>query len=77
VIINCLNNGAPLPTECNEDWFSTPGQRGLKSNGNGLGGSIIENNIVKAHGGTIKFINKSRWAFHLRLYLPKQFNREE
>jgi sensor histidine kinase regulating citrate/malate metabolism len=77
VMINCLNNGAPLPRECNENWFSTFGQRGARSEGEGCGGCIIENSIVKAHGGTIKFINKSNWAFHLRLYLPKQFNREE
>jgi hypothetical protein len=76
VRIDCLNNGAPLPKECNEDWFSTFGQRGTNSEGEGCGGCIIENSIVKAHGGTIQFIKKSNWAFHLRLYLPKQANRE-
>ena len=71
IVIDCTNNGLPIPRELNKSKFVAYGERGKDSKGQGLGGAYI-GKMIKAHEGDLKIIHNSSFNAHFRIILPRR-----
>jgi sensor histidine kinase regulating citrate/malate metabolism len=70
IVIDCTNNGLPIPRELNKTKFIAYGKKGKHSKGHGLGGAYIWK-MITAHRGDLEIIHNSSFNAHFRIILPR------
>ncbi len=70
IIIDYLNNGAPLPAEINRDNLLSYGIKSVESPGGGLGMAYV-GKMIKAHHGTFEILDDPDYNVHFRITLPR------
>jgi len=70
IIVDYLNNGAPLPKEINQNNLLSYGVKSLESPGGGLGMAYV-GKMIKAHHGTFEILDDPDYNVHFRITLPK------
>jgi signal transduction histidine kinase len=70
LIVDYLNDGAPLPQELNQSNLLAYGVKSLGSPGMGLGMAYV-GRMIKAHHGTFEILDDPDYNVHFRITLPK------
>jgi len=70
LIVDYLNNGAPLPKEMNQNNLLSYGVKSVESPGGGLGMAYV-GKMIKAHRGTFEILDDPDYNVHFRINLPK------
>ena len=70
IIVDYLNDGAPLPQEMNQNNLLSYGVKSVGSPGRGLGMAYV-GKMIKAHRGTFEILNDPDYNVHFRITLPK------
>ena len=70
LLIECVNDGEPMPEEITVEKFTGVGKKGDDSKGQGLGGTYVYK-MVKAHDGGLKIDHGPEWSASFEIILPR------
>jgi type I restriction-modification system DNA methylase subunit/signal transduction histidine kinase len=71
LLIECVNDGEPMPKELTVENFTGFGLKGDKSKGQGLGGAYVYK-MVKAHNGGLRIDHGPEWSASFEIILPRR-----